>query len=98
MKWELDQKMIIKLINILLVLLIIFVFLFLALYERKVNSKNKKIILISTIVLLSVIGGYREIGTDLQSYRDIFNYSPIIDNYARYLKEMFDYNIGLIQV
>lgn len=84
--------MTVEFLNILFVLLIIAAFVFLAGYEKKITFKTKKILLLTAIILLSILAGVREIGTDLSSYSNIFyNRYEIINDYVYFIQNVFTY-------
>lgn len=84
--------MINTLLNFLLVFLFMIVFFFFAINEEKFERRQKKRILVIAVILLSILAGVRQIGTDLQAYRIIFHTSEI-NNYNAYFRNMFMYKL-----
>jgi hypothetical protein len=80
-------------INYILVLFLFLLYFILATLEKVFTKKNKERILLITVFIFSIFAGFRVIGTDIKSYKLIFEEHPIILFNYNFLKSMFQFQI-----
>ncbi|MBO0991440.1 EpsG family protein [Bacillus sp. SD088] len=80
-------------INYLIVTLFLLLFYILSSYEKSFSYRAKKGILVLAIISFSIFAGYRVIGTDINSYKQIFDEQPIIVLNFDFIQTMFEYYI-----
>lgn len=74
-----------KIINILFAIVLMIVVFFISFLESRISNKNRKKILFIFVFIISIFLAFRDIGLDLEPYRNIFNIQKIMN-----LKELFE--------
>ena len=67
-----------KIINIAVVIFLIIILFLMSFLDTKLNTKDKKRVLFFMTIVFTLFLGYRDIGLDLEPYRDIFNNQGIL--------------------
>ncbi|KRG15754.1 hypothetical protein ACA30_03990 [Virgibacillus soli] len=80
-------------INYFIVTLFLLLFYILSSNEKKIAFNTKKRFLFLSIIAFSIFAGYRVIGTDINSYKEIFDQQPTINLNFEFLQTMFEYYI-----
>ena len=82
-----------KIINILFIIILMITIFFISFLESRISNKNKKKILFIFVFIISIFLAFRDIGLDLEPYRNTFNNQKIIS-----LKELFKEKIFSTQL